>query len=153
VLPAQNLYSKGREGLVTDCHSILARWRKYFSQLFNVRGFSDVRHTEIHTAEPLVPEPSAYGNETAIEKLKRHKSPGTDQISAKIIKAGGRTIRYEIHKLIIFIWTKEELPGEWEESNIVPIYTKGVKHIGVIIEAYHFCQLRTKIYPPSCCQG
>jgi hypothetical protein len=139
--------------LVTDCHSILAGWRKYFCQLFNVQGFSGVRHTEIHTAEPLVPAPSAYGNETAIEKLKRHKSPGIDRISANMIKAGGRTIRYEIHKLIIAIWTKGELPEEWEESIIVPIYTKGVKHIGVIIEAYHFCQLRTEFYPPPCCQG
>jgi len=39
-----------------------------------------------------------------------HKSPGTDQISAQLNKAGGRTIRYEIHKLIISIWNKGELP-------------------------------------------
>jgi len=63
----------------------LARWRKHFFQLFNV---SDVRQIEIHTAEPLVPEPSAFEVETAIEKLNRHKSPGTDQISAEQIKAG-----------------------------------------------------------------
>jgi len=41
--------------MVTDFHSILARWRNHFSQLFNVHGVSDVRQTEIHTAEPLVP--------------------------------------------------------------------------------------------------
>jgi hypothetical protein len=34
--------------LVTDSHSILARWRNHFSQLFNVLGVSDVRQTEIH---------------------------------------------------------------------------------------------------------
>jgi hypothetical protein len=50
--------------------------------------------------EPLVPEPSDSEVEIAIEKLKRHKSPGTDQIPAELIKAGGRTIRSEIHKLI-----------------------------------------------------
>jgi hypothetical protein len=32
-----------------------------------------------HTAEPLAPEPSAFEVEMAIEKLKRYKSPGTDQ--------------------------------------------------------------------------
>ena len=63
-----------------------------------------------HTAEPLVPEPSAFEVELAIEKLKSDKSPGIDQISAKLIKAGGRTLCYEIHKLIISIWNKEELP-------------------------------------------
>jgi len=36
----------------------------------------------------------------AIEKLKRHKSPGTDQIPAEMIKAGGRTNHSEFHKLI-----------------------------------------------------
>ena len=57
-----------------------------------------------------------------VEKLKNHKSPGIDQIPAEFIKAGGRTICCEIHKLIISIWNKEELPDEWKESNIVPIY-------------------------------
>ena len=55
--------------LVADSHSIMARWRNYFSQLLNVHGV-DVRQAEIHTAEPLVPEPSAFGVELAIEKLK-----------------------------------------------------------------------------------
>jgi len=45
--------------LVTDSHSILARWRKHFFQLFNVPGVNDVRKTEIHTTELLVPEPSS----------------------------------------------------------------------------------------------
>ena len=35
--------------------------------------------------------------EMAIEKLKRHKSPGTDKIPVELIKAGGRRIRSEIH--------------------------------------------------------
>jgi len=39
----------------------------------------------------------------AIEKLKGHKSPGTEQIPAKVIKAGGRTIHSEIHKLVV-VW-------------------------------------------------
>jgi len=35
----------------------------------NAHGVNDVRHTEIHTAEPLVPETSAFEVEMAIEKL------------------------------------------------------------------------------------
>ena len=74
-----------------------------------------------------MPEPSTFKFELATEKLKSHKSPGIDQISKEMIKAGGRTIPYEIHKLIIAIWNKEELPEEWKESFIVPIYKKGDK--------------------------
>ena len=74
-----------------------------------------------HTAEPLVPEPSVFEVELAIEKLKSHKSPGIDQIPAELIKAGGSTIRREIYELIISIWNKERMPEEWKESIIVPI--------------------------------
>ena len=91
----------------------------------NVHGVNDVRQTETHTAEPLVPEPNVFEVELAIEKLKSHKTPGTDQIPAELIKAGGRTFRYQIHKLIVSIWNKEELPEEWKESIIVPIHKKG----------------------------
>ena len=63
----------------------------------------------------------------AIEKLKSHKSPRIDQIPAESIKAGGKTIRCEIHKLIIAIWNKEELLEELKESIIVPIHKKGDK--------------------------
>jgi len=98
--------------LVADSHSIMARWRNYFSQILNVHGVSEVRQVEIHTAEPLVPKPSALEVELAIEKLKSHVSPGIDQIPAEMIKAGCRTIRCAIHKLIIAIWNKKELPEE-----------------------------------------
>ena len=64
----------------------MARWKNYFSQPLNVQGVDDIKHTEIHTAEPLVPEPSAFEVELAIEKLKSHKSPGIDQIPAELDK-------------------------------------------------------------------
>jgi len=70
--------------LVTDSHSIMVRWRNYFSQLLNVHGVNNVRQAEIHTAEPLVPETSASEVELAIEKLTSHKSPGIDQIPAEL---------------------------------------------------------------------
>jgi hypothetical protein len=44
-----------------------------------------------------------------------------------VIEAGGRKVRSEIHKLIISIWNKDELPEERKESVIVPIYKKGDK--------------------------
>jgi hypothetical protein len=67
--------------------------------------------------------PHASGFELAIEKLNSHKSPGIDQIPAELIK----TVCYEIHKIIISIWNKEELLEEWKESITVPTYKKGDK--------------------------
>ena len=34
--------------LVADSHSIMARWRNYFSQLLNVHEVKDIRQAEIH---------------------------------------------------------------------------------------------------------
>jgi hypothetical protein len=70
---------------------IFNRWKNYFCQLLNVHGVNDVRQTEIHTAEPLVSEPSSVEVEIAIEKLKRYKLPGIDQILAELIEVGGNT--------------------------------------------------------------
>jgi hypothetical protein len=82
---------------------------------------------DIHTAEPLVPEPSIVKVQIAIGKLKSYKSPGADQIPAELIKAGGEILNSEIHRLTCSIWNKEELPQQWKEYIIVPIYKKGDK--------------------------
>jgi hypothetical protein len=63
-----------RSDLLADPHKILNSWKNYFCQLLNVHGAGGVRQTEMHTAEPFVPEPSASEVEVAIGKLKRHKS-------------------------------------------------------------------------------
>ena len=104
--PRCNIVKDEKADLVADSHSIVDRWRKYFSQLFNVHGLKDVGQVEISTADPLVPEPSAFEVELAIDKLKNHKSPGIDEIPAELIKARGGTICLEIHKLITSIWTR-----------------------------------------------
>jgi hypothetical protein len=71
-----------------------------------------------------VSEASLVEVEIAIGKLKRYKFQGTDQISAKLIQAGGETFCSEIHKLIHSVWNKEEFPQQWKESVIVPIHKK-----------------------------
>jgi hypothetical protein len=76
-------------------------------------------------AEPLVPDSSAFEVELVIEKLKGHKLESIDQIPGKWITAGRRKIRFEVHKINSLIWHKEELPEQWKESIIVPIYKKG----------------------------
>ena len=64
--PRRGIVKDEKGDLVADPHSIMARWRNYFSQILNVHGVSEVRQAEIHTAEPLVPEPSALEVELAI---------------------------------------------------------------------------------------
>ena len=76
--PRCNIVKDEKGDLVADSHSIVARWRNYFSKLFDVHRFKVVGQAQIHTAEPLVPESSASEVELALGKLKSHKSPGVD---------------------------------------------------------------------------
>ena len=78
--PRINTVKDEKGDLNIDSYSIFTRLRNHFSQLLNVHGVNDVRQTGLHRAESLVPESSAL--EMVVEKMKRHKSPGTDQIPA-----------------------------------------------------------------------
>jgi hypothetical protein len=68
--PRTNIVKDEKDDLVADSYSILASWGKYFSKLFNVYVVNGVRHIEKHAAEPIVPEPSTYEIESAIENYK-----------------------------------------------------------------------------------
>jgi hypothetical protein len=120
-----NLVKDDNGDLLADSHNILNRWKNYFSQLLNVHNVSDVRQIEVHRAEPLVPDPSRFEVETAIAKLKNYKSPGSDQIPAELIQAGGEILLSAIHKLINSVWIKKELPDQWKMSIIVPVHKEG----------------------------
>jgi hypothetical protein len=100
-----NIARDEKGDLVTNSHIILGTWWNHFIQLFNLHGVYDVMQREIHTAELLVPAPSAFEVEMTIEKLRKHKSPGTDQIVEELIKAGGRIIYSEIHTYLLTPWS------------------------------------------------
>ena len=95
--------------MAADIHSILAKWRKHFCQILNVHGVIDGRQPEIQQTL-LVPGASAFLAEMAFEKLKKHMSPGIDQIPVDLIMTGGWPFRTEIHKLIDSILSKQQLP-------------------------------------------
>jgi hypothetical protein len=72
-----------------------------------MHNVSDVRQIEVHTAEPA---------EIVFANLKTYKSPGSNQILAELIQAGGETLMSVFHKLIHSISSMEELPDQWKES-------------------------------------
>jgi hypothetical protein len=59
--------------LLAEPHNILNSWKNYISHLLNVHNVIDVRQTEVHTAEPLVPGPSRLEMEIAVAKLMKFR--------------------------------------------------------------------------------
>ena len=51
--PRCNIVKDEKGDLVADSHSIVARWRKYFSQLLNVHGINDMLGREKYTQQNL----------------------------------------------------------------------------------------------------
>jgi hypothetical protein len=73
----------------------------------NVHIVNNITRTEV--SEILVSGPCRLEVRIAIAKLKKYKSPGSDQIPAELIQ-GGEILLSAIHKLINSVWNKEELP-------------------------------------------
>jgi hypothetical protein len=160
--PRSNFVKDENGGLLADSNTNVNRWKSYFSQLFSVHNFSDVRQIEIHTAEPLVPGPSHFEVEISIAKLKNYKSPGSDQILAELYQAGGKALVSVIHKLIISIWNKEEMPDQWKEPIIEPIHKicdktdcNNYRGISLLSTSYKILSniLLSRLSPLACCQN
>jgi hypothetical protein len=105
--PRSNLVKNENDNLFADSNNTVNRWKSYFSQLLNVDNIRDVRQIDIQESESLIPGSSYLEVEIAIEKLKKYKSPSSDQIPAELYQAGGETLVSVIHKPTTSIWNKE----------------------------------------------
>jgi hypothetical protein len=123
--PTNNLVKDKNGDLLANSHNILNRWKNYFSQLLNVHNVSDIRQIEVHTVELLVPGPSRPEEEIAIAKLKKYKSPGSAQIPAELIQAGGEILLSAIHNLINSVWNEKEMPDQCKKVNYCTSSQKG----------------------------
>jgi hypothetical protein len=84
-------------------------------------------------------------------KLKKYKSPGSDQIPAELIQAGDETLRSEIHNSLILFGVRKnfQISGR---SLLLYQLKRAIKLAVVIIKQYHCYQLHT-FYPLSFSQG
>lgn len=87
--------------------------------------------TESNPSEHLAP--LKQGIKFQIMRLKNQKSPGEDEIQGEIMKMLNDEKITNVHKLIVHIWEKEELPQSWSVAIInptrYPIYKKYDSHI------------------------
>ncbi|XP_052562748.1 uncharacterized protein LOC128092589 [Culex pipiens pallens] len=60
----------------------------------------------------------------AIKKLKNNKAAGKDGIGAELIKMGPNKLVACLQRLIVKDWDTEQLPEEWKEGVICPLYKK-----------------------------
>jgi hypothetical protein len=146
-LPRTNLI-KDENNLFADSHGILSKRKNYFCQVLNAHGIN-VRQTEMHTAETLVPEPSPFEGEIAIEKLKRYRSPGTDHISTELIQAGSNKYILRSTDLLFVFGIRKKCHSS---GRILSLYLF-IKRVMKLTEEYCCYQVHTKVYPIFWSQG
>jgi hypothetical protein len=74
-----------------------------------VDSASGSRQVQRHAPELLLHNPSPFKVEIAITKFNNKKSPGSDQIPAELIQAGGEILVSVFYKLITSIWYRKRL--------------------------------------------
>ena len=116
----------------------------------NVQWGNDVRQTEIDTAEPLVPEPTAFEVEVATKTHTNHQI---------LIIPQQNGLRQEVEQFalnstnVLILFGKKRICLNGRNRSPYLFIRRVMKQIVINIEAYHFCQLNIKFYPTSCYQG
>ena len=108
---------------------IKQRWTQYYSNLYKDHGGGDDMVTELEKITPLNeedPQDILYAEvQSAIDALKRNKSPGSDGITGEMLQAGGEPLARQIYELCSKAWHEGAIPEEWTKSILVPIPKKG----------------------------
>jgi hypothetical protein len=114
-----------------------------------VKLASEVRQTEIHIIELLVPEHSAFEVDIVIANLKRYKFTNIVQIPLELIQAGGEMSWSTINQLSLLGIRKNCLSSG--RSLLLDHFTRRlIGLIVVIMETYHCYQLHTKFIFSLC---
>ena len=86
----------------------------------------DLLPTSRHPSSPEI-RFSLPGIEKLLSKLKPHKAAGPDNITARVLKQLSTSIAPILHIIFKKSYESGELPNDWKDANVVPIYKKGQK--------------------------
>jgi hypothetical protein len=67
------------------------------------------------------------------------KATGLDGIPAKLLKDGASVIAKPIVHVINLTIRSGEIPLEWKEAKVIPIFKSGKRNEETIIDLYQFC--------------
>ena len=94
----------------------LERWRGYFNEIFNVPSVIDSNLiNEIHIDTISKDEEEQQNALPSIEEIRRmlnqmkyRKAPGSDEITANILKAGGAPVIQWLQEIFTGVWKNEQ---------------------------------------------
>ncbi len=123
------LIGQGGVTVLKEKNEELNRFAEHFDQLLNVPGTVDQAALDslqdIPSNDSLDEPPRFEELLTAIAATRENKAPGGCGIPAEVWKHGGIKLKERLYDLIVDIWKDEQMPQNWKDANIVPIFKKG----------------------------
>ena len=68
------------------------------------------------------------GVQKRLKELNPHKATGPDEVPSRILKIGSEKLAPALVKLYQYSIDTGEVPQEWRDANVVPIFKKGDRH-------------------------
>ena len=110
-------------------NEIILQWGRYCSSLYKDHRGGDSLGRDLKKIIPASTEEPQNTLHTEVEetisRIKRNKSPGTDEITTEMIQAGGEQLVRQIYWLCNKAWSERTIPEEWSKSILVPVPKKG----------------------------
>ncbi|KAF2885962.1 hypothetical protein ILUMI_20209, partial [Ignelater luminosus] len=105
------------------------RWAEYFGVLLNVEtqtiDYNEQEHAD--SKRDTMDLPTLKDIRSIIKSLKNSRRLGEDEITAELIRRGGKKLEKAIYKLVASIWEKESMLEDWSQAIICPLYKTGLK--------------------------
>lgn len=119
--------------ILTDDMKIMDRWKEYFQNLLGVNV--DAPESQNSGENKIISiQEDRHRNEItylefieAIKKLKNGKAPGSDKVTAEMLKNLEGPGLLTLLNICNRAWDEEQIPTDWETGLIVPIFKKGDK--------------------------
>jgi hypothetical protein len=113
--------------ILLKIRQISERWHQYFKELLSPVT-TRINNINIHEG-PInnveLEEPTYDEINKIIKNLKLNKAARPGEILPEFIKNGGLTLKQKLSQLMVKIWKQEQIPCEWSEGILCPIYKKG----------------------------
>ena len=105
----------------------LARWRRHFDNILNVRRevTMDAAHQPTDSSGVSCVEVQRGEVAAALQKLNLGKAAGSDGISAELLRGGGSVFVDWLLELMEEVWRTGVVPQDWKDAELVPLYKKG----------------------------
>ena len=120
------LRSKDGKEVHNTMEKISNRWKEHFSELLNRKSQVAPAALERIQQRPKVDLlndlPTLEEVQTSISKLNLGKAAGRDGLFSGIFRVGGNHTAVVMHAVISDVWEKGEVPKDWRDAIMIPLY-------------------------------